>query len=397
MADVEAPKPPARRRRIWLLIALGLLVVVGALAAVKYAQIATLIGFGKQAQKMGPPPETVSTARSTQTQWESTLSAVGTVASVDSVAVSTELPGIVKKILFESGQKVKAGQVLVELDVGTEQAQLDAAKARQELAQLNHKRTEELVEKGALARQELDTITSQLTAANADVAAIKATIDRKIVRAPFAGQLGIRNVSVGQYLPAGTPVTTLDAGENAYVDFTLPQEQMGNVRVGMAVRMDMQGVKGVQDGKISAIDPTIEGGTRNVKLRAEVPDPSSALRPGMFGQVTIVLPEQPQVVVVPQTAIVHASYGDSVFVVEPKPADEPGMRETPDGQTVKVVRQQFVRLGSERGDFVAVLKGLEPNLEVVSAGAFKLRNGSPVVVDNKVQAKPELAPHVENR
>lgn len=397
MADEEAPKPPARRRRTWLIIALGLLVIVGALAAVKYAQISTLIGFGKKAQKLGPPPEAVSTARSTQTRWESTLSAVGTVASVDSVAVSTESPGIVKKILFDSGQKAKEGQVLVELDVSTEEAQLKAARARQELAQINHRRTEELVNKGALARQELDTITSQLNAANADVAAIEAQITHKTVRAPFAGQLGIRNVSVGQYLPAGTPVTTLDAGENAYVDFTLPQEQMGNVRVGMPVRMDMQGVKNVQDGKIIAIDPTIEGATRNVKLRAEVPDPSSQLRPGMFGQVTIVLPEQPQVVTVPATAVVHASYGDSVFVVEPKPADEPGMRQTPEGQTVKVVRQVFVRLGSERGDFVAIIKGLEPNLEVVSAGAFKLRNGTPVVVDNKVQAKPQLAPQVENR
>jgi membrane fusion protein (multidrug efflux system) len=397
VADEEAPKPPARRRRIWLIIALGLVVVVGALAAVKYAQIATLIGFGKKAKAMGPPPEAVSTARSSATRWESTLSAVGTVASVDSVAVSTELPGIVTKILFESGQKAKAGQVLVELDIGTEQAQLDAAKARQELAQINHKRTEELVNKGALARQELDTITSQLNSANADVAALQATIDRKIVRAPFAGQLGIRNVTVGQYLPAGTPVTTLAAGESAYVDFTLPQEQMGAVRVGMPVRVDMQGVKGVEDGKISAIDPTIEGATRNVKLRAQIPDPTASLRPGMFGQVTIVLPEQPTVVIVPQTAVVHASYGDSVFVVEPKPADEPGMRETPQGQPVKVVRQVFVRLGSERGDFVAITKGLEPNLEVVSAGAFKLRNGSPVVVDNKVQAKAQLEPHVENR
>lgn len=397
MADDEAPKPRGRHRRTYLVIALGLVVIVGALALVKYAQIATLIGFGKKAKQMGPPPESVSTMRSAQTRWESTLSAVGTVASVDSVAVSTDMPGIVKKILFESGQKAKAGQVLVELDVATEQAQLEAAKARQELAKINYGRTEELVNKGALARQELDTITSQLNTANADVAAIEAQIDRKTVRAPFAGQLGIRNVTVGQFLSAGTPVTTIDAGESAYVDFTLPQAQMGHVRVGMPVRVELQGVEGLDPGKIIAIDPTVEGATRNMKLRAQLPDPESRLSPGMFGEVTIVLPEQPQVVVVPATAIVHAPYGDSVFVVEPKAPGSPGMDVTPAGKPVKIVRQRFVRLGSQRGDFVAITEGLEPGLEVVTAGAFKLRNGAPVVVDNTVQAQPSMTPKVENR
>jgi len=396
VADAEPPKPRGRRRT-YLLIVLGLVVVVGALAAVKYAQIASLIGYGKKAKAMGPPPESVSTARSALASWESTLSAVGTVASVDSVSVTTEAPGLVTKILFESGGKAKAGQVLVELDVSTEEAQLAAVKARRDLARTEYGRSKELVDKGAVARQELDTATAQLQSASADVEAIEATIARKRVRAPFAGRLGIRNVTVGQYLSPGSPVTTLDAEESAYVDFTLPQEQLGNVRVGMPVRVEMQGAKGVLEGKILAIDPAVEGATRNVRLRARLPDPDSQLRPGMFGQVTIVLPEKPQVVIVPATAVVHASYGDSVFVVEPKPPGSAGMDVTPDGKTVKLVRQMFVRLGSTRGDFVAITEGLEPDREVVTAGAFKLRNGAPVVVDNRVQAKPELEPRVENR
>jgi membrane fusion protein (multidrug efflux system) len=379
------------------LITLTLLVVVGAIAVVKYAQIARLIGYGKRAKAMGPPPEHVSTGRSALARWESTLSAVGSVSSVDAVNVTTEAPGLVKKILFDSGQKAKVGQVLVELDVGTEQAQLEAAKARAELAQIEFERSKMLVDKGAVARQELDTATSTLTAATADVAAIEAQIARKTVRAPFAGELGLRTVTVGQYLAPGTAVTTLDTGGKAHIDFTLPQQQMGRVRVGMPVRVTLQGRSKIIDGKISAIDPTVEGATRNVRLRAELPDAGASLRPGMFGQVTIVLPQQPQLVIVPATAIVHASYGDSVFIVEPKPADSPGMRETPDGTPVKIVRQAFVRLGTARGDFVAIAEGLKPGLEVVTAGAFKLRNGGPIVVDNRVQAQPQLAPHVENR
>lgn len=396
VADVEAPKP-RRRRRTYLLIALGLLVVVGALAAVKYAQIASLMSYGEKAKVAGPPPEAVSTARSALASWESTLSAVGTVASVDTVSVTTEAPGLVTKILFESGAKAKAGQVLVELDVSTETAQLSAAKARLELAKVEHGRSKELVDKGAVARQELDTATAQLQSATAEVEALEATIARKRVRAPFAGRLGIRNVTAGQFLSPGTPVTTLDAEESAYVDFTLPQEQLANVRVGMPVRVVMQGAKPIEGGKISAIDPALESGTRNVRLRAQLPDPASTLSPGMFGEVTIVLPEKPQVVFVPATAVVHASYGDSVFVVEPKPPGSPGMDTTPDGKPVKLVRQMFVRLGSARGDFVAITEGLKPDVEVVTAGAFKLRNGAPVVVDNRVQTKPELAPRVENR
>lgn len=397
MAEDDPPKPRRGRRRTYLLIALALLVVVGAIAAVKYAQIARLIGYGKHAKAMGPPPESVSTGRSALARWESTLSAVGSVSNVDAVNVTTEAPGLVKRILFDSGQKAKVGQVLVELDVATEQAQLEAAKARAELAQIEFKRSKGLVDKGAVARQELDTATSTLTAAVADVAAIEAQIARKTVRAPFAGKLGIRTVTVGQYLAPGTAVTTLDTGGKAHIDFTLPQQQMATVRVGMPVRVTLQGRSKIITGKISAIDPTVEDATRNVKLRAELPDAGASLRPGMFGQVTVVLPRQPQLVIVPATAIVHASYGDSVFIVEPKPADSPGMRETPDGKPVKIVRQAFVRLGTARGDFVAITEGLKPNLEVVTAGAFKLRNGGPVVVDNRVQAQPQLAPHVENR
>jgi membrane fusion protein (multidrug efflux system) len=244
---------------------------------------------------------------------------------------------------------------------------------------------------------QMDDVEAQLKTATTDMAALRAQVERKVIRAPFRGRLGIRAVNVGQYLTPGTTVTTLDAMGGTFVDFSLPQEELATVAVGMPVRVTMEGEKQAQAGTISAIDPTVDPTTRNMKIRAAIPELPGSPRPGMFVNVQVIKPTQAALVAVPETAIVHASYGDSVFVLEDKQPGSPGMDRTPAGKPVKIARQQFVRTGAVRGDFVAITKGVAAGQEVVSAGAFKLRNNSPVFVDNTVQAKPQLAPHPENR
>lgn len=377
---------------------LGLLVVVGGLAALKADQIGMLIAFGEEAQAAGPPPEPVGTATSELASLEGVLTAVGSVASARGVAVSTEVPGVVTHIDFESGDEVRAGEVLVRLDTKVERAQLASAVARRELAETTLARTRQLVARGALSSQQLDTDESTLKTASSEVDALRAQIALKTIRAPFSGRLGIRQVNKGQYLSPGTAVAILETDQSLYVDFTLPQQRLADVREGMPIRVTFEGHEGAPiEGTIAAVEPSIDASTRQVRLRGSVPNDADVLRPGMFVNVTVVLGQNAPSVVVPATAVVHASYGDSVFVVADKPADEPGMRQTPDGKTVLVARQKFVRTGPQRGDFVAIEEGLAAGEAVVVAGAFKLRNGAPVVVDNTVLPEMSLDPQVENR
>jgi membrane fusion protein (multidrug efflux system) len=374
---------------------IGLLVLIGALVAIKFGQIATLIHFGKAMQQAGPPPESVSTAVSQREAWEGSLDAVGSVAAAKGVAVSNDAPGIISRILFDSGATVREGQTLVELDTSVERAQLASAKARMDLATVTAGRTRALFEKSAIAKSQVDNDDSQLRTATTDFAAIQAQIDRKIVRAPFTGRLGIRQVNLGQYLNSGTAITVLESIGTVFVDFDLPQQHLGDVTVGMPVRVTLSGVEGIaRDGVVAAVDPEIDSTTRTIKIRASVPNKDEKFRPGMFASVSVILPKQDSLVVVPATALVHASYGDSVFVVENSKGDGGGPAEIP---RPKTARQQFVRVGQSRGDYVAILDGVSPGEEIVSAGAFKLRNGSGVVVRNDVKLTPELNPHPDNR
>jgi membrane fusion protein (multidrug efflux system) len=385
----------------WLrvvLVAAGLLLVVLGLGGLKGAQIGSLMAFGKQMKAMGPPPEAVGSTVAQRETWETTLSAVGSVSSLKSVSVSAEVPGIVSQIRFESGGVAKEGQVLVELDADVERAQLASAQARADLADRNAKRSEVLAAGNVISRAQLDDSQSQRKTADQDLASLRAQVERKVIRAPFRGRLGIRAVNVGQYLTPGTTVTTLDAIGGTFVDFSLPQENLASVKVGLPVRVTFEGSEEAVEGKISAVDPTLDPTTRNVKSRAAIPEEQKAkLRPGMFVNVAVIQPTQQAVVAVPLTAIVHASYGDSVFVVEPKKPGSPGMTQTPNGKTVKIAHQQFVRLGQTRGDFVAVTKGVDAGQELVSSGAFKLRNNVPIVVDNSIRPDAGLQPQPENR
>ena len=375
---------------------LGLLVVVGLLGAIKGAQIGKLIAMGKQFQASGPPPETVSTSVAQAETWETTVAAVGSISGLRNVTVSNEVPGTISKIRFESGQVVREGQVLVELDSEVERAQMASADARRDLAERTLKRSKVLAGGNAISASQLDEVEAQLKSSTTDAAALRAQVGRKVIRAPFRGRLGIRAVNVGQYLNPGTMITTLDSMGGTFVDFALPQEDLATVKVGLAVRVTMEGTQEQLTGTISAIDPTIDPTTRNVKIRAAIPEPANKPRPGMFVNVQVIQKAQQAVVAIPVTALLHASYGDSVFIIEDKPAGSPGMATTPDGKPVKMARQQFVRTGAARGDFVAITKGVTPGQVVVSAGAFKLRNNSPVVIDNSAQATPELALHPQN-
>jgi membrane fusion protein (multidrug efflux system) len=378
-------------------VIVGLLLLVGTLGFIKFSQISMLMNMGKEMAKAGPPPESVSSSVATAQAWQSEMTAVGTVAPVKGVALSNDSPGVVTKVDFESGDMVKQGQVLVELDTSVERAQLASAIVHHDLAVINVSRSRALVKEQVTSQSQLDLDESTVKSTAVDADTIQAQINRKIVRAPFSGRLGIRAVNVGQYLNSGTTLTVLQAVGAVFVDFSLPQQQLTTLKNGMPVKVTIEGSSGpAVDGTIAAVDPTIDSNTRMIKLRAAIPNPDEKLTPGMFADVAVILPDRGTVVTVPLTAVVHAAFGDSVFIVEDKKADSPGAKTTADGKPIKNARQQFIRLGEARGDFASVLDGVKAGDEVVSAGAFKLRNNSPILVDNTLQAKPELNPKPEN-
>lgn len=390
-------------------IAAGLvLVVIAVLGGTKFAQISSLIAFGKAAQAAGPPPEAVGTAVAKGGEWESVLEAVGSVAAGRGVTISNEVPGVVRAIRFESGAKVRAGQVLVELDARVERAQLASLRARQDLATTTATRTRKLEAGGASTRVQLDADEAQLKTVSADAQALQAQIEKKTIRAPFAGKLGIRSVNLGQYLNPGTAITVLESLEGVYIDFTVPQQQVARVPVGTPVRIVLPGTQPSQaqaqatmTGKVAAVDPNADAATRSVKLRASVQEndtqADAKLRPGMFVNVSVVLPERTNVVFVPATAVMWAPYGNSVYIVEDRKDDKGQPLKGPDGNPAKLARQQFVRLGVSRGDFVAVDEGVKAGQEVVMLGAFKLRNGAPVMVNNQTKLSPSQTPTPPNR
>jgi membrane fusion protein (multidrug efflux system) len=394
-----------------IVVAVGIvLVVVGLLAGTKFAQISSLMRFGKATQAAGPPPQAVGTAVAKGAEWESLLESVGSVEAGRGVTISNEVPGVVRAIRFESGAKVRPGQVLVELDASVERAQLSSLRARRDLAVSSATRTRLLEAGGASTKAQLDADEAQLKTVSADAQALAAQIEKKTIRAPFGGKLGIRSVNLGQYLNPGTPITVLESQDAVYIDFTVPQQQLARVPVGTSVRISLPGAQPPRTlaGKVAAVDPNVDPGTRAAKLRASVAEVqgkvqadtdklSNVLRPGMFVNVSVVLPERASVVFVPATSIMRAPYGDSVYVVEDKNDDAGHPVSGPGGRPAKVARQQFVRIGASRGDFVAIDEGVTAGQEVVTLGAFKLRNGAPVVVNNEIQLSSSQTPNPQNR
>ncbi|HOC17547.1 MAG TPA: efflux RND transporter periplasmic adaptor subunit [Vicinamibacterales bacterium] len=372
------------KRMILMLIVTA--VFVGALGFVKFRQIQTAIG---EAASFQPPPEAVTTVVVSEERWPATLTAIGTVAAVQGVTVSADLPGTVERIEFESGQAVREGQVLAVLDTRQEQAQLAAVEARRELARTNFERMQGLLNERVISKAEFDQATAEYRRTDAEAGEIRAAIQRKTIRAPFSGILGIREVNLGQYLAGGDPLVTLQALNPIYVNFGVPQQAATQVRVGRTVRVRTDGSPAIElAGRVTAIDSVVDEATRNIEVQATLGNPERALRPGMFVQAELFLGREDPVKALPASAISYAPYGDSVFVVA-ELTDEQGRR-------YRGVRQQFVKLGPARGDQVAVVSGVNPGDEVVTSGVFKLRNGAAVEVDNSVRPANSPAPQPGN-
>jgi membrane fusion protein (multidrug efflux system) len=373
------------RTRMAVMI-LGMVVFVSGIGFVKFRQVQVAVA---QAAAFQPPPEAVTTIVAQPEDWPETLSAIGTVAAVQGVVVGADLPGVVDKIGFESGRTVAAGDVLVELDMRQEEAQLAAAEAQRDLARQNLDRTRGLADEGILSRADYDRAAAEHKEADARVGEIRATIARKRIRAPFAGILGIRQVNRGQYLKAGDPIVPLQALHPIYVNFSVPQQEVGHLSAGHEVSVTSESAAGVEDrGRVTAVDSVIDEGTRNVEVQASLPNLEGRLRPGMFVRVLVALGDSRKLVSLPASAVSYAPYGDSVFIV--------GDMKGPKGETYRGVRQEFVKLGGAQGDRVAVLSGVKPGDEVVTSGAFKLRNGAAVRVNNEVQPANDAAPRPED-
>jgi membrane fusion protein, multidrug efflux system len=368
-------------------IILALVIMTAAIAGlgfVKYRQIKAVMAVYASYE---PPPEAVTTVIAREERWPSTISAIATAAAVRGVTISADLPGTIDTIAFDSGQRVREGDVLVQLDTRQEQAQLAAAQAQRDLSRANLDRLRDLRDQRVVSQAEYDQAEAAYKQAVASEGEIRATIGRKTVRAPFSGELGLRQVNLGQYLAPGTPIVSLQALKPVYVNFAVPQQQVAALRVGTAVRARIDD-EDVGMGRVTAVDSVVDPATRNAQIQATFANANGRLHPGMFVQAEAVVGGGTTVVVLPASAINHAPYGDSVFVVE--------NTQGPKGM-YRAAHQRFVKLGSARGDQVAVLSGVKSGDEVATSGLFKLRNNVAVLVNNSIQPSNSATPEVEDR
>ena len=373
-----------KRMILMLVVVLALL---GGLGFYKYRQISAAIAQGKS---YAPPPTAVTTLVAKREIWPSTLNVIGTAEAIQGVTVSADLPGTVYKINFESGQQVKAGDVLVELDTRQERAQLAAAEAAYDLAKITYARQQQLVKEGVVARTEYDNALAQQKSTEANVGEIKATIERKLIRAPFSGVLGLRQANLGQYLAAGQAIVSLQSLNPIYVNFGVPQQSTSQLKIGRTLRITSDDLPGVEfSGRVTAVDSVVDQTTRNIQVQSTLTNPGNRLRPGMFVQVQVSLGQARDVISLPASAINYAPYGDSVYVVG-------DLQDAKTGKTYKGVRQQFVKVEGSRGDQVAVISGVNPGDEVVTSGVFKLRNGASIVVNNQVTPSNNPKPKPED-
>lgn len=370
-------------KKFYVMVIIGLIVVVGSLAGIKALQIRAMIAQGKQ---FAMPPEVVTSAPVTASSWESLLTAVGSLDSVQGVMITAEMSGKITDIAFKAGLHVSAGDLLVQQDISMEKAQLKSAESVSQLARIEFERSEKLLAKQAIPQSNYDTAKARLAQALAQEDNIRAVIAKKTIRAPFDGRLGIRQINLGQVINEGQPIVTLQNLDSVFVNFYLPQQQLSLIHTGLKARVTSDALPGkVFTCEITAINPQVEIATRSIHVQARLPNPDEQLRSGMFVNVAVVLPEKEDVMTIPATAVLYAPYSDSVFVIEDK-KDQNG---APSGKTV---RQQFVRLGEKRGDFITVISGLTAQDAIVSTGVFKLRNGQSIVVDNKLAPEFKLSP-----
>ncbi len=375
-------KTEKRKRRRGLGVAIGLLAaIIVFVVGIKVLQIGKMMSMP---QTM--PPTAVSSTSVKEEAWAPRLTAVGSVSAVQGAVISAELAGIVSEIDFQNGAEAKKGEVLMKLDTSQEEALLRSAEAEAQLAKTDLERARDLAMKKVVSSAELDSAQSKFRRLNAVVDQMRSSIAKKTLVAPFDGQLGIRQVNVGQMINAGQQVVGLTALDPVYVDFALPEQYLPKLSKDLEVTVHADALPDRDfKGTLTAINSMVDPVTRNVPLQATLDNPDHALHPGMFAKVEVTLPETKKTIVIPGSAVSYAPYGDSVFVIEKQ-------KDSKTGQESQVLRQQFVRIGEARGDFVAVTEGLKPGQTVVSAGVFKLRNGMTVTVNNDLAPKPELNP-----
>jgi len=385
--------------KVWIAAIVGLIVVVVALVGVKVGQIRAMIAAG---QAFVPPPEAVTSAKVASATWQSKRAAIGSLVAIHDVTLGAEVPGLIREVTFDSGRTVKRGAVMVRLDTTNEEAQLAAAVADAQLAKSAAERSRALRKGGANAPADLEVAEARAKQTEALAANIRATIAKKTIRAPFDGRVAMKQVERGQVVSPGTPVATLQSVDPIYAEVALPQQALADLKTGQGVTMRVDSFPGkTWQGQISTVNSEVDSATRNIRVRATFPNKDGVLRPGLFVKVEVSASDERQVLVIPTTAVVYAPYGDSVFIIDhktdqkagPATADAPKTDPAKAGEPPTLVAQpRFVRLGDKRGDLVSVLSGLKEGETVVSNGAFKLRKGMAVLVNNDLAPPVELDP-----
>ena len=363
-----------KKRMVIMLVAVG--VLLGGLVGFNWFK-----GYMMQKYMASAPipPSTVTAMKVDYQQWQPQLSAVGTLRAVRGVDVTSEVAGLVRSLAFKSGDEVKEGQVLAQLNADSDIAQLHSLEAAADLAATVYERDKAQLEAEVISKAQVDTDAGDLKSKRAQVAQQAALVEKKTIRAPFAGKLGISTVNPGQYLNAGDKLVTLQTIDPIYIDFNLPQQQLPQVAIGQKVTLTADAYKGITfEGKVNAINPKVDTSTRNVQIEATIPNARRLLLPGMFATVKLNAGDEQRYLTLPQTAITYNPYGDTVFVV--KESDKKDEK----GNATLTVQQVFVTTGPTRGDQVAILSGVEPGTQIVTSGQVKLKNGSPVIINNTV-------------
>jgi membrane fusion protein (multidrug efflux system) len=372
-----------KRRMTIMLVAVGV-VLVGIFGF----QAFKAVMIKKFMSAMSNPPQTVSTAKAVTGAWQPTIEAIGGLRAVNGADLSLEVSGVVDSISFNSGDDVEQGALLLKLRSDDDAAKLESLQATAELNQITNDRDQKQFKLQAVSQATLDTDEANLKNAKAQVAQQQAILDKKSLRAPFAGHLGIRAVDLGQYLGAGTVIVTLQALDPVFVDFFVPQQSMDQIRLDQIVTVKIDAFKDQSfTGKITAVNPRLDASSRNVQIRATLGNADHKLIPGMYATIDVATGALKNYVTLPQTAITYNPYGDTVYIVDRK-------TDGADGKPQLFARQSFVTTGPTRGDQVAVLKGINDGDEVVTAGQLKLRNGSPILIDNSIMPSADAAPNV---
>ena len=375
-----------------MLIMLGCIVVlIAGLAFGFYLHIQKLIASAPK-----PGAQTVSTLTVTALEWKPQASSIANLAPVKGVELSSEVAGLVKEVLFKSGQIVKAGDPLILLNADAETAQFNAAQASADLADIVYQRDKAQLAAQGISQAQVDFDFADLKVKRAQAALQKANLDKKTIKAPFSGKLGITSIVAGQFLNPGDKVVTLQTLNPIFADFFQPQQNISQLKVGQSVELTVDAYPEQKImGKLTTLNPKVESSSRNIQIQATFDNPKGELLPGMFAKVNVTLGEAQKFLTLPQTAITYNPYGSTVFVIEEEEGKTP--EGTPNGQKQKVAKQVFVTTGDTRGDQVAILKGLKAGQEVVTSGQLKLKNSTPVLIDNSITPDNNSNPKPQER